>query len=799
MHPAPAAAQKEAPCPASIRPITGGLGDATSDGYDDGAHGADEIYVPGELIVGLQPDANLADLRCLAGELGAAIVGGGVGNRGLGGIDDVVVLQLGPRASVIRTRDLLRQPRYAHLVVSAQENTIVEPKAIPTVNDPLYPLQWGVWNVGQLPPEYAESLPANPIITTMPAQAKRFSMRMPMAWQLLTRKPVLAPVGLAIIDDSLVQHADLEQNVSQSTSAKFDDGQGIGNAVQKIQVAPGSMFAVVRDGIPGCQLEAAASAAALQSVLLRRYAVFCAVPDTTTMLLSITATGGTLVVAGPAQRSGRQSIPTRTSPLPFDIPAADLQQALAGLNGIGVGQVDVKLEQAAGPRTYRVTISKPNVPISVDAANLTGPNAAANVAAEALQVTDTGVGAWSVRFGIPPAQALTLTPAGAGNTVNAASGIKITTSRWPGQNEPGSSTHGQNIAGMIGATANNGQGITGVLGPRTNVRIAGLVYGTGSNAEIVEAIRYATEDIDARVVNMSLGWGRQKRPPLLDPRKPDPMAPDAVNQALGNVSPNSRTLFVVAASNEATNVNDPGPRNADPQYRQDNQGRWVPVPTDLYPCRPKGNGITQRPPDDVGPAQDKGGRLSRLQMPDGTYDRGNLLCVGAVQENGMVAAFSMWGRNIIDVGAPGTRIIGTNASGGYDSGQGTSYAAPYVAAVAAMVYEVYPNSQPWLVKCAILSSATSQQLPAQNGAALPFRSYAAGNDPTQFDPNQVFTVHGMVTASEALSAAGALTSKVAAAQAGTGAWPTCVQKRRKSFFQAAFGRPGSWRDTPIAP
>ena len=81
---------------------------------------------------------------------------------------------------------------------------------------------------------------------------------------------------------------------------------------------------------------------------------------------------------------------------------------------------------------------------------------------------------------------------------------------------------------------------------------------------------------------------------------------------------------------------------------------------------------------------------------------------------------------------------------------------------------------------------------------MPFQGYPAGTGIGQFDATQVFTVHGMVNAAEAISAAGALTTKVAAAEAGS-AWPTCVQKRKKTFFQAVTGRPGAWRDVPIAP
>ena len=113
-----------------------------------------------------------------------------------------------------------------------------------------------------------------------------------------------------------------------------------------------------------------------------------------------------------------------------------------------------------------------------------------------------------------------------------------------------------------------------------------------------------------------------------------------------------------------------------------------------------------------------------------------------------------------------------------------------VAGVAAMVYSVVPDAQPWLVKCAILSSATSKPLRPANVTQEPFNYLTEIIDlriKIPYPNESPLTVNGMVQASEAISAALHLQTRVAAAQR-TGSWPTCVQKR--GFF-------GGWKNTPV--
>jgi subtilisin family serine protease len=284
---------------------------------------------------------------------------------------------------------------------------------------------------------------------------------------------------------------------------------------------------------------------------------------------------------------------------------------------------------------------------------------------------------------------------------------------------------------------------------------------------------------------------------------------------MGSVGEANRTLFVVAAGNDGADLRRPTAsarairmrmsttlpaelKVKFPAWTQQKIDDYVQSKINKYddtvgltPCRPKGMGIRQRPLGIGARTSTKGGALSMLQMPDGTYDRGNILCVANADWDGNLAASSNWGPGIVDVAAPGQNLVGTSATGGYSTGSGTSFAAPIVSGIAGMIYSVLPNAQPWLVKCAILSSATSKPLRPANPWKAPFNGLTEsdGNYGQRIPyPNESpLTVNGMVQASEAISAALFLDGRVRQAQS-TGSWPTCVQKR--GFF-------GGWKNTPV--
>jgi len=67
----------------------------------------------------------------------------------------------------------------------------------------------------------------------------------------------------------------------------------------------------------------------------------------------------------------------------------------------------------------------------------------------------------------------------------------------------------------------------------------------------------------------------------------------------------------------------------------------------------------------------------------------NAICASATNLSDQLADFSSWGK--VDFAAPGDGILTTQVGGGWEYGWGTSYAAPYVGAAAALLWSEYPD------------------------------------------------------------------------------------------------------------
>ena len=95
--------------------------------------------------------------------------------------------------------------------------------------------------------------------------------------------------------------------------------------------------------------------------------------------------------------------------------------------------------------------------------------------------------------------------------------------------------------------------------------------------------------------------------------------------------------------------------------------------------------------------------------------------------------------NCVDIFAPGANILTTCGTNGYCTTGGTSLAAPFVSATAALLYSKYPNLTARQVKKSIWDSATFQQITTdsgnffvkylQVGSALSRGQYYSSSDP----------------------------------------------------------------------
>lgn len=210
------------------------------------------------------------------------------------------------------------------------------------------------------------------------------------------------------------------------------------------------------------------------------------------------------------------------------------------------------------------------------------------------------------------------------------------------------SEHGTHVAGIIGATRDNGLGIDGIASKVKIMVLRVVPKGDERDKDLANAIRYATDN-GAHIINLSFG----KR---FSPYK------WKVDQAL-HYAFEKGVLFVHAAGNEGLNI-DGGKENFPNSYRSD----YV-TKTD--------------------------------------FDSAWIEVAANAREIGynFVPYFSNFGEEATHFFAPGEKIYSTISQGGYASFSGTSMAAPVVTGVAAMIMSEYPNLKANEVKAILMASA----------------------------------------------------------------------------------------------
>lgn len=216
--------------------------------------------------------------------------------------------------------------------------------------------------------------------------------------------------------------------------------------------------------------------------------------------------------------------------------------------------------------------------------------------------------------------------------------------------------HGTHVAGIIAGVRNNNLGIDGIA---DNVRIMSLRAvpdGDEHDKDIALAIRYAADN-GAKVINMSFGKGYSPEKGWVD---------DAVRYAQSK-----GVLLVHAAGNDSKNI-DTAWNFPTPLFKSDNKraSNWITVGASGDPT----NG-------------------------------------------GVVAGFSNFGKEEVDVFAPGRKIYSTIPGGNtYGNADGTSMASPVVAGVAALILEYFPALSPEQVKSVIEKSTVKSDQKVVNPA-----------------------------------------------------------------------------------
>ncbi|MDG1730220.1 MAG: S8 family peptidase [Algibacter sp.] len=218
-----------------------------------------------------------------------------------------------------------------------------------------------------------------------------------------------------------------------------------------------------------------------------------------------------------------------------------------------------------------------------------------------------------------------------------------------------SESHGTHVAGIIAAERNNGKGANGVANNVQIMSVRTVPNGDEYDKDVALAIRYAVDN-GAKVINGSFG-------------KSFSTHSDWTRDAIAYAGKND-VVFVHAAGNDSNDV------DKKPNFPDDN--------------------------------------INGVEVSD-SYIR-----VGALAPkygSGMIAGFSNYGKQNVDVFAPGASVYSTTPENEYDTKGGTSMAAPGVAGIAALIRSYFPN----------LSAAQVKQIIMDSGLALKTKVIVGGN------------------------------------------------------------------------
>ncbi len=256
--------------------------------------------------------------------------------------------------------------------------------------------------------------------------------------------------------------------------------------------------------------------------------------------------------------------------------------------------------------------------------------------------------------------------------------------------------HGCHVAGTMGATWDNGKGISGILGTKGNIYSSNTIrYETRNNKtitqyysayEYVKAIK-ALVNKDVRAINISQNTGRllgfaasrgnKKALDYLE--RQASLAGNMLGRIITDIEENGGTDFVICIS--AGNSNDT-------YYYEDDSSMY---------------GFTEKRGLRFWMNEYKGNSEAKynnfLSLIEDEKVKNRIIVVGSVQLNTDSASseyrkyvespFSCVGERV-DVMAPGVNVYSLTANG-YDLKSGTSMAAPHVTAVAGLAFAANPS------------------------------------------------------------------------------------------------------------
>lgn len=203
--------------------------------------------------------------------------------------------------------------------------------------------------------------------------------------------------------------------------------------------------------------------------------------------------------------------------------------------------------------------------------------------------------------------------------------------------------HGTHVAGIIGAERGNAVGIDGIVGEVEIMVLRVVPDGDEHDKDIANAIIYAADN-GAKVINMSFGKS-------YSPNK------SRVDEAAKYASDKGVLLIHAAGNSNRNNDNSPNFPNPVDEITREICPTWIEVGASAW----------------------------------------------SVNE-GLIADFSNYGKQSVDVFAPGHEIYSTYPGNEYEVNSGTSMAAPMVSGLAGLLFSYFPELKAKDVRNIIVNS-----------------------------------------------------------------------------------------------
>lgn len=125
----------------------------------------------------------------------------------------------------------------------------------------------------------------------------------------------------------------------------------------------------------------------------------------------------------------------------------------------------------------------------------------------------------------------------------------------------------------------------------------------------------------------------------------------------------------------------------------------------------------------------------------------NYVAAASVRSDGILSGFSNYGDLSVEVAAPGSSIYTTNNAGSYSTVDGTSFASPFTAGVAGLIWAIRPSLKYWEVRNLLINTVSGKQVSSDfitdySGASNDFTGLIDSTSSSSYEEEDVEVISG---------------------------------------------------------